>query len=57
MEMLQKKLLKNKYMNEIQLKKYMNATNYTGVRFGTVEIRKWWNPLRYIIGKIYYKKI
>lgn len=42
-------------MTEEQLRVYMTEP-HSKPRFVTVEIRSWWNPLRYIIGKIYYKK-
>jgi hypothetical protein len=28
--------------------------NLQGVRFASVELRSWWNPMRLFFGRIYY---
>jgi hypothetical protein len=44
-------------MNEKQLNQYMENVPRGRTHFASVEIRSWWNPLRYILGKFYYKKL
>lgn len=38
------------HMTERQLHNYMQI----GGRFAGVEVRSWFNPLRYILGKFYF---
>jgi len=38
------------------LKAYMESTSNT-MKFTSVELRRWWNPMRFFYGKVYYKII
>ena len=43
-------------MNKKQLDKYMSEP-HEKTRFASVEIRSQWNPLRYVFGEFYFKKL